>query len=806
MIIFLIPLVWIIALCNIYYAKMVHQMKENVEERFQKCSQNVEYHFKSVFSQMQSLSSIIVDDTNIQNAIINDNVKQLYNRGKSFMLLNISSGILFFNKTCYLKCHIGQLPVISYLEKNCSFFQDTYKTPKIKILEANKALYVLCVSPLKMQQGFVVVGSPLYPNIFKNIADDSNPPLLTIKYNNSTMGMNENKLSHNNWKQRTFPIHIADINLQVTIYKHITLPQTILDFQNNLLFFSLVIPGILSLSIAVLVYRLILPINKLIQAMHQYPKGELRLSNLPDVKNEIGELYQAFHRMIIGLEHAEERFQRIFEYAIEGIFQTHPNGYFIHANPALAKIFGYSNPQDLMSNISDLANQLYVYSEDRERFKNLITSHDQIINFQAQMYKKNGESIWVQINARIVRNTDGTVKHYEGFLVDIDARKKAEQKDQERKALEMANQTKNEFLANISHEIRTPLNAVIGLGKLLKKSPLSDIQNDYLTDMLNSSQTLLELMNDILDYSRVELDKIKLMSTQFYLADIYQSIISLFKHQVQSKKMAIIIHITPECGIELIGDPIRVKQILVNLVGNAVKFTNNGQIWIQTESLHQTSEVIYISISVTDTGVGIQEDDQKRIFQAFTQAESTTNRTYCGAGLGLAICDKLVKIMKGKLFVTSTPLKGSTFTITLPFMYTASKEKQKLPSFHSRVLIIEDDPINARFAHSILHDEQISADVLEDSHHVLSQIQNVSYDMIFMDIQLPETDGYELTQLIRTEGHVTLPIIALTACSMKGDREKCLASGMNDYLPKPYEPEDIINMYHKWKASVQPME
>ena len=773
-------------------------METHIEETFQKCTQNVEYHFQSFFSHMRSLSSIIAKDTDIQKAFASNNMKQLYKKGKSFMLFNIS-GIIFVNQSYQIKCHIGQLPIVS---KDVSFFPDT---PEIKIIETNKQLYALCICPLKTQPGFVMVGCSVYSNIIKNITDQLHVQL-TIKYNNTTIGMNESKISHNNWKQRTIPIHIEDIPLQLTIYEYIKFPQTILKSQKDLLFFSLIILGIFSISIAVLVYRLILPINKLIQAMHQYPKGELRLSNLPDVQNEIGELYQAFHRMIIALEHAEKRFQSIIDYAIEGIFQTHPDGYFIRANPALAKIFGYSNPEELMSDISDLANQLYVHSKDRDRFKDLITSQSQIINFQAQMYKKNGESIWVQINARIVRNKEGQVKYYEGFLVDIDARKKAEQKDNERKALEMANQTKNEFLANISHEIRTPLNAVIGLGKLLKTTDLSDLQNEYLTDILNSSQTLLELMNDILDYSRVEMDKIKLMSTHFYLLDIYQSIISMFKHQVQSKKMALIFHISPECGIELLGDPIRVKQVLVNLVGNAVKFTNNGQIWIQTESLHHTSEVIYISISVTDTGVGIQEDDQKRIFQAFTQAESTTNRAYCGAGLGLAICDKLVKVMKGKLFVTSTPSKGSTFTITMPFSNTASKIKQKLPSFHSRVLIIEDDAINARFAQSILQERLISVDVLENSDQVLSQIQSNSYDMVFMDIQLPKMDGYELTKLIRQEGSVTLPIIALTACSMKGDREKCLASGMNDYLPKPYEPEDIINMYHKWKASVGPME
>jgi len=804
LIIIIIPLVCITGMCNIYFARMYNQMNIHIDDKFHHCARHVKYHFISVLSHLRSLSYIIAKDDDIQNAFANDNFKQLYQKCKNFKQLNVS-GILFVDKAYRIKCQIGQLPVISNSENIHPFFQSAQITPQSTIIDINNQLYALSVYPIKKKMGFVVVGRFVYPDIYQEITTNLSLQL-AITYNDVTIGMHERKISQNYCKQMTIPIHIGKNTLQLKIYEKTRLPLAIQESQQDLLYFSLIILVVFTLGIALLVYRLILPVNTLISAMQQYSKGELRLSSLPNVKNEIGKVYQAFHRMVIDLEHAEQRFQRIFEYAIEGIFQTHPDGYFIRSNPALAKIFGYTNPDDLMKHVSDLANQLYVHSEDRDRFKDLISRNNQVNSFEAQMYKKNGESIWVQINARIVRNSEGQIQHYEGFLVDIDARKKAEQKDQERKALEVANQTKNEFLANISHEIRTPLNAVIGLGKLLKKTSLTDIQNDYLTDMLNSSQTLLELINDILDYSRVELDKVKLMSTPFFLADIYQSIISIFKHQVQSKKMAIVCHIAPECGIELIGDPIRIKQILVNLVGNAVKFTNNGQIWIQTESLHQVSDKIYISISVTDTGVGIQEADQKRIFQAFTQVETATNRKYYGAGLGLAICEKLIHIMQGKLFVTSTPSKGSTFTITLPFSYVNSNNIQKIPAINSRVLLIEDDDINARFAKSILHVENIDVDVIEDSHQALTQIKQKSYDMVFMDIQLPEIDGYELTQIIREAGYVTLPIIALTACVMKGDREKCLSAGMNDYLPKPYEDKDIIDMYHKWKASVQALE
>jgi len=803
LIITLAPLICIGGLCNVYFAKMYNQIESHFEEKIIRCVQDITYHFQTEFSYIHSLASIIAKDVDIQKSSDNVNSKRLLNKTKQFMQFNVS-GILCVDEFFQTQCQVGKLPVTTKTLKQ-SFFQNAHKESQTGILEIDNQLYALSVFPFENQQGFVVVGKCVYPDIYDAIKNHLNIQFF-IRYQNTTIGMADHRVSVGYWKKKTMPIHLNDTTLHITIYKHTSLLQTIIDSRKKVLFFSFIALVIFSLSIAVLMYRLIHPINNLIHAMDLYSKGELRLSSLPDVKNEIGKLYQAFHRMIINLEHAEQRYQRIFEYAIEGLFQTHPDGYFIRANPSLAKIFGYTTPEDLLKNVYDLSNQLYVHPEDRNRFKDSLSKYNKVNNYEVQMYKKNGEIIWVQINARSVRSKDGDMLYYEGFLVDIDERKKAEQKDQERKALEMANQTKSEFLASISHEIRTPLNAVIGLGKLLKKTSLTDLQKDYLTDMLSSSQMLLELINDILDYSRVELDKIKLMTTPFSLLDIYQNIIAIFKHQVQSKQMAMICHIASECGIELIGDPIRIKQILVNLVGNAVKFTNNGQVWIQTESLHQTLDRIYISISVTDTGIGIQEADQKQIFQAFTQAESNINRKYSGAGLGLAICEKLVQIMDGKLFVSSTPLKGSTFTITLPFSFTDLKKQPRIPYTNSRVLMVEDDPSSARFARSILEDENITVDILEDSHQLCAQIQNSSYDLIFMDIQLPEKDGFELTQRIRAEGHVTLPIIAITACSLKGDREKCLAAGMNDYLAKPYEPEDIIKMYHKWKASVQPLE
>jgi len=805
LIITLVPLICITGMSYIYFDRLLKQMEKQIDERLSDYAKDVKYHFQTSFQHVDALTGIISKDTEIHQAIIAKNIRQLNRKISNYMKFGQASGILLLTNDFKPVSHFKLLFDPSHINHLMPLLQLAKTFPQSEMIDIDNNLYVLSVYALKQGaalNGFVIAGKPVDPDIYQEIVQHLQIQM-TLTYKQTSIGIDPVTHSHHFEYQKRFPIQVKTVSFDLTIYENNSISKTIIKSRTELLVLALIILSIFIIFIIAVVNHLISPINHLIKAMQQYSKGELRLSLLPDTKHEIGNLYSAFHRMIIDIEHAEQRFRRIFDHAIEGIFQSHPDGYLIRANPALARIFGFLDPDEMIAHISDLGTQLYVDADDRSRFKAMMSKQDLMSDFEAQMYKKDGTIFWVSLNARNVRNKEGNLLYYEGFLLDIDTRKRAENQDQEHKALEIANQTKSEFLANISHEIRTPLNAVLGLGKLLQKTPLSETQKDYLSDMLHSSKTLLELINDILDYSKIELNKITLNEKPFVLIDIFQTIISMFKHQVQSKNMAIIFHLAPECNIELIGDPVRVRQIMVNLVGNAVKFTEKGQIWVQTESLHQTPESIYISISVTDTGIGIQEADQKRIFQAFSQTEASTNRRYSGAGLGLAICEKLVKFMNGKMFVTSAPSQGSTFTITIPFPYTENKESTQSSKIYSRVLMVEDDPINARFAQTVLKGENIDVDILSNGLTIKNQLSNNLYDMVFMDIQLPETNGQELTRMIRGDGFVSIPIIALTACAMKGDREKCLASGMNDYLAKPFEPEDIMEMYHKWKGAVQ---
>ncbi|ETR71748.1 MAG: hypothetical protein OMM_02256 [Candidatus Magnetoglobus multicellularis str. Araruama] len=469
LIISVIPLICLSGLSYIHSDRMLNHIETNIEERMHYCAQDVKFHLNNVYSRLQSLTTIIAQDSDIQNAVAHKKIKMMYQKSKAFMHFGVS-GMLLMDASFQVLCQIGHLPVM--LKPGHAFFKQACNVPQTAMVDIQHKLYILSSHPLTGSSGcigFVVTGMPVYPNVFKEIINHLQINM-TIKYDNRIVGTSNNRVGLDAWTHKTFPIQMNDIMFQVTIYENAQMPKLIIESRQKLLFLSLTILAIFSLCIAGLVHRLIAPINDLINAMHQYSKGELRLSLLPDVKNEIGNLYQAFHRMIIDLEHAEQRFRRIFDNAIEGMFQTHPEGYFIRANSALAHIFGYLGPEDMMNAISDLASQMYVNAEDRNLFKEMMTKNNQIENFEAQMYKKDHTIIWVSINARNVRSKDGTIMYYEGFLVNIHERKVAEINNQERKALEMANQTKSEFLANISHEIRTPLNAVLGLGKLLKKN------------------------------------------------------------------------------------------------------------------------------------------------------------------------------------------------------------------------------------------------------------------------------------------------------------------------------------------------
>jgi signal transduction histidine kinase/ActR/RegA family two-component response regulator len=371
---------------------------------------------------------------------------------------------------------------------------------------------------------------------------------------------------------------------------------------------------------------------------------------------------------------------------------------------------------------------------------------------------------------------------------------------------ENASKAKDEFLANMSHEIRTPMNAVLGMSYLLGKSGLTEAQMELNGTLSSSASSLLTVINDILDLSKIEAGKIELESIPFSLQDVVKNVAAQIQFVLKKELVGLSIDIDPEIPNNLIGDPTRVGQILLNLVNNAAKFTHKGSIQISVELLSKDPELVEIAIKVVDTGIGMTPQQQTSLFETYNQADSSTTRKYGGTGLGLSICKKLSELMGGKISVQSEKDSGSEFCFMLPLRYQPEGENVKSSSADNplskvellvlkgtHVLVVDDNFINLTIAEAILNNAGISVVTAEDGQLAIEAVRQHNFDAILMDIQMPVMDGYEATKYIRTELALSnIPIIALSANVMPSDVEKSLRAGMNAHVGKPLDIDDLL--------------
>lgn len=407
-------------------------------------------------------------------------------------------------------------------------------------------------------------------------------------------------------------------------------------------------------------------------------------------------------------------------------------------------------------------------------------------------------------------NQSESMKHFESmeaYRVDLEMqlRKQTLALEEAKRVAETSNQMKTMFLSNMSHEIRTPMNAIVGFTHLLEQHITTPVQHEYVHRIQEASKHLLSIINDILDLTKIDAGKMIIEETHFKLDHVLNNIKSLMIEQIKQKKLYFDIELF-DCPNELIGDPIRITQILINILGNAVKFTDHGGISLVvfTEN-KQSDHEITLGFRVKDTGIGMTESQQSRLFNAFEQADASTTRLYGGSGLGLSISYKLASLMQGRIEVESKLNEGSIFTLFVPLKidtYDQSSEIIEQKHIHepkkgSRILIAEDNKLSQKLMDRILTQMGMIVTLADHGKMAFDLARRNLYDLIILDVQMPEMDGLEASRRIREIDSKT-PIIAMTANVSKEDRSECLASGMNDFLGKPIDPRSLHEALSKW--------
>lgn len=508
----------------------------------------------------------------------------------------------------------------------------------------------------------------------------------------------------------------------------------------------------------------------------------------------------------LALRESEEKFRNIFESFQDLYFKCTPRGNILMVSPSVFEMTGYEQHEVLEKNVTNY----YLYTTKTKDLLRQLVQHKRVRNFEASLVRKDGKIIQCICNVRLKASNEGTLE-IEGVLRDITQLKETnEQLIQAKEVAERSLRVKEEFLANMSHEIRTPMNGIIGMLELLSASPLQPQQEEYLDTIKKSSGLLMEILNDILDLSKIEAGKMRLRKTPVEIRQVIGKLVALFSQQATRKRISLAYYIHPSLPEYVIIDETRLMQIISNLISNALKFTSDGgSIHLSMKPQFKYGKTHVIKVSIRDTGIGIAREQLDSLFKSFSQLDHSSTKAFSGTGLGLRISKELCELMNGNIGVYSTPNLGSTFWFTFEAVTTTrevvekEKEVEAAPEVFSdyspRILLVDDNQVNQQVASEMLKSAGCRVELAKNGYEAIDKATSKDFDLIFMDIQMPEMDGVTATKKLKKMNLPKLPpIVAMTAYGMEPDRERFLGQGMDDYLSKPIKSHNLINKVRKW--------
>ena len=511
------------------------------------------------------------------------------------------------------------------------------------------------------------------------------------------------------------------------------------------------------------------------------------------------------NRSILEIQQAEEKYRGIFHNAVEGMFQITLEGLMISANSSMARILGYQSSEQLISAGIDISSEVSTDPDIKTRLEELLEQDGLVSEMETQFTRKDKSRFWGSLSLRNVIDENGKLICLQGSLLDISERKEKETAQRGMEAAQAASKAKSEFLANMSHELRTPLNAITGFSELLSSMAADTKQKSYLTAIKTAGKNLLTLINDILDLSKIEAGKIDLMPRPMNIRSVINEIDQIFKLKMEVKNIEFLSEIDVNVPSSLILDETKLRQILFNLVGNAVKFTDKGHITIAIKNLSGTGnyERVDLGISVEDSGVGINENELESIFDSFQQQEGQDSGKYGGTGLGLTISKRLIEMMNGNISVTSRKGHGTTFSFVLRKVEISLTEATVVDETHfdlesvsfekAKILVVDDIESNREVIKEILIRMNLEVIIAENGQEAVLLAREYQPDVTLMDIRMPIMDGVEATRQIKSDPLTCdLPVIALTASQRCEEKSKMESYGLNGFMTKPVKISVLV--------------